>query len=57
MKEYWDQFIFSFCKVDFACWQGEPNWLGWILIGILGFFLLGFVLIVLGSIIESWRYK
>jgi len=34
MPELWEKFIFEFCKVGFLCWQGEPNWLGWILIGI-----------------------
>ena len=51
MKEYWDQFIVGFCKVDFVCWQGEPNWLGWILISILGLILLGIVTAVTTSIV------
>ena len=40
MKGYWDQFIVGFCKVDFVCWQGEPNWIGWIFIGIFTLILL-----------------
>ena len=39
-----DYFYFHFCKVEFLCWAGSPNWLGWltVLIGILaaGFFAL-----------------
>ncbi len=26
----WNDFIFTFCKVEFLCWHGEPNWLGWV---------------------------
>ena len=33
MSELWDKFITGFCKVEFACWNGEPNWLGWVFIG------------------------
>jgi len=28
------KFITGFCKVEFLCYQGEPNWLGWGLLGI-----------------------
>ena len=24
-----ENFITSFCKVKFLCYQGDPNWLGW----------------------------
>ena len=35
IEKYWDKFINGYCKVDFLCYNGEPNWLGWIpLIGI-----------------------
>ncbi len=50
MVEFWNKFIFQFCKVEFACWNGEPNWLGWILIGIGGLILLGIALVVLAAI-------
>ena len=29
-------FIESFCKVEFVCYQGDPNWLGWLFLGALG---------------------
>jgi hypothetical protein len=32
MGEIWDNFIAGFSKVEFACYQNKPNWLGWILI-------------------------
>lgn len=32
----WNSFIEGFCKVEMLCYQGDPNWLGWINIGILG---------------------
>jgi len=41
MNELWEKFIFEFCKVEFACWNDAPNWLGWILIGIGGMIFLG----------------
>jgi hypothetical protein len=40
MDEYWDKFIFEFCKVEFVCWQGEPNWLGWIVLACVVLFIL-----------------
>lgn len=33
----WAAFLNEFCKVQFVCYEGNPNWLGWIFIG---FFLL-----------------
>ena len=35
MNSVWNKFIVGYCKVDFLCYNGDPNWLGWIpLIGI-----------------------
>jgi len=34
MDEYWSAFIGGFCKVEFLCHTGDPNWLGWGVIGI-----------------------
>ena len=25
----WNDFITGFCKVEFLCYAGDPNWLGW----------------------------
>ena len=51
-KELWNDLIIEFCKAECFCYQGEPNWLGWIVIFILGvivivisFFILAFILI------------
>ena len=33
-----DSFINGFCKVEFLCYQGEPNWLGWLIL--IPFFLI-----------------
>jgi hypothetical protein len=49
MAEYWDAFIVGFCKVDFLCYDGEPNWLGW---GVVGFGTL-IVLAILGVIFSD----
>ena len=40
----WDSFINGYCKVEFLCHGGEPNWLGWVVIVFAGLFLLGFVI-------------
>jgi hypothetical protein len=43
-------FINRFCKVDFVCYAGDPNWLGYI--------LLAFPFIYLGLIwIKLWLKK
>jgi len=34
MGDVWDSFITGFCKVEFACHQGEPNWLGRIFLSV-----------------------
>jgi hypothetical protein len=31
----WDKFITGFCKVEFLCYAGDPNWLGVILLLLL----------------------
>ena len=50
----WDSFIAGYCKVEFLCYAGEPNWLGWIPIGIVGFLVfligLGLVAAVVGGL-------
>lgn len=47
MIGYWQSFKVGFCKVEFLCYAQEPNWLGWIIIGILCltvfFGIIGFV--------------
>ena len=47
--EGWDKIIFEFCKVNFLCWHGEPNWLGWILIGIGALILFVIILNVVAG--------
>ena len=47
------RFIGGFCKVEFLCYAGEPNWLGWVFLvggGILALFL---ALILLSIILDS----
>ena len=44
---FWTWFITGFCKVDFVCFEGSPNWLGWIL---LVFFFLFVLILTLGLI-------
>jgi hypothetical protein len=40
--------IDSFCKVEFLCYAGEPNWLGWL---VLFFFAL-----VIGGFLLFWLF-
>ena len=48
MEEFLNsKFIAGFCKVEFLCYAGDPNWLGWIVLGVLGFAILILVGIVL----------
>ena len=47
MAEIWDTFVVEFCKVDFLCWHGVPNWLGWIVIAVLGLFALAVIMSIL----------
>ena len=50
MAELWDKFLFQFCKVGFVCWNGEPNWLGWVALGFAVLMILG---IILGIVIST----
>jgi TPR repeat protein len=43
----WNSFIAGFCKVEFVCYAGDPNWLGWI--------VLGFGLIVIAHIMSLFN--
>jgi hypothetical protein len=29
-----DNLVVSFCKVEAVCYQGELNWLGWLIAGV-----------------------
>jgi hypothetical protein len=46
--EFWHAFLFHYCKVDFVCWHSEPNWLGWIFVGVSGIS----VLLLVGLVVE-----
>ena len=53
-------FFYEFCKVEFLCYVGEPNWLGWLIL--IPFFLIlsvlwvgGNLLLIFGS--YNWSYK
>ena len=41
-------FYFEFCKAQFLCYQGDPNWLGWLVLFAAIYLLLktGFVQLV-----------
>ncbi len=28
----WSDFIYAFCKVDFLCNNGDPNWIGMVVL-------------------------
>jgi hypothetical protein len=52
MSDLWDRFIVGFCKVEAVCWNGEPNWFGWILIAVLAFILLMVVVVIKAIIFD-----
>ena len=51
MNEIWDAFLLEFCKVEFVCHSGEPNWLGWVAMSVGGIVALYIALAILGSIL------
>ena len=44
----WEQFLVGFCKVQFLCYDWQLNWLGWIVIVILGIVIFVLGIVVLG---------
>jgi hypothetical protein len=46
-----ESFIDGFCKVEFLCYHGEPNWLGWAVLIPAGVVGLIVALIFLGYIL------
>ena len=52
MDKFWPIFIEGFCKVEFLCYTGEPNWLGW---GVIGFGTLSVTGVVLTLFISASR--
>lgn len=52
LDRYWVKFINGYCKVDFLCYNGNPNWLGWIPIGFIGLFCFCFCIGFCG-----WVYR
>jgi hypothetical protein len=53
MEETWGTFIQAFCKVEFLCYAGEPNWLGWGVIGFGGMIILGIITSILSAIVDG----
>jgi len=52
MSDLWDQFIVGFCKVEAVCWNSDPNWFGWILIGVLAVILFFVGVFIWSAIFE-----
>jgi len=52
MREFWEKFLFGFCKVDAVCWQGDPNWLGWIILFIVGAIVAVIVIMILEEVLS-----
>jgi len=44
----WELFVTEFCKVQFLCYHGEPNWLGWVVLIAFGFFVVGLCMAIVG---------
>ena len=43
----YDDFLNGFCKVKFLCYAGDPNWLGWAVLGIGALTALAIVFVIL----------
>ena len=43
MSEFWYKFIVAFCKVEFLCYAGSPNWLGSAVLGLGGIVVVGYL--------------
>lgn len=55
MSSFWKSFLNEFCKVEAVCFEGDPNWLGWILVGLLGLFLIIASLYVWALLDSLWQ--
>ena len=51
MAGWWDSFAQGFCKVQFLCFAGDPNWLGWIVLAFGALLLLGVFILFLATIL------
>lgn len=51
MKLLWAEFISNFSKVAFLGNDGEPSWLGWIVLWIVGIFAAMLVLAIVGYLL------
>jgi len=47
-----DNFIYSFCKVGFLCYQNEPNWLGIIILVCFGFIIIVLISAIFNIVTE-----
>ena len=50
---FWNTFVPGFCKVEFLCYDAEPNWLGWLILGIGGIFAAMFAALLFFGIVAS----
>ena len=53
LVELWNNFIAGFCKLEFLCHGGEPNWLGWIALGWAGLWGGGICLFLFFSLLGN----
>jgi hypothetical protein len=52
MEWFCSQFIPGFCMVQFVCYDGTPNWLGWGLLGWGALVVVGVLSGALGALID-----
>jgi hypothetical protein len=50
--EGWDKIVFEFCKVEFLCWKGDPDWLAWSIIANSAFILFIMLLILVANLAD-----
>jgi len=52
----WASFLMGFCKVEFVCYNWEPNWLGMVIIWTAGWCLVAVLFaIILNTLILNTR--
>jgi hypothetical protein len=55
LVELWNNFITGYCKVEFLCYGGEPNWLGWVALPVLAVLVYFAALVFLLAFLQSFK--
>jgi hypothetical protein len=53
MEQIWNKLLTELCKAQHVCVNGEPNWLGWVLLSSLGVVAIFFILFIVAFIVAA----